>query len=102
MNVMARQIDWSKRTFGPDRRTLGITEHIALELDEIKAEPDDLEEWVDVMILGFDGAWRTGHSPTEILEAYERKMNKNFARKWPKYEQGSEDQAILHTKEGTQ
>ena len=93
------QIRWSKRTFGYDRRTLGITEHIALELEEIKAEPDDLEEWVDVMILGFDGAWRTGHSATEILEAYITKMEKNFARTWPEYVQGSEDQAILHTKE---
>ncbi len=81
--ILGAQRSWSKRTFGPSLRTLGVTEHIAKELDEIRADPTDLEEWVDVMILGFDGAWRTGAEPQEILEAYISKMEKNFARTWP-------------------
>jgi len=32
-----RQREWSERTFGPGKRTGGITAHIAKELDEIRA-----------------------------------------------------------------
>jgi hypothetical protein len=36
--------------------------HIKKELDdEIAHDPLDLGEWIDVIILGLDGAWRTGH-----------------------------------------
>ena len=52
------QRSWSLRVFGPGPRTKGILKHIEKELDEIEADPGDPMEWVDVMILAFDGAWR--------------------------------------------
>jgi hypothetical protein len=93
---LARQIEWSGRTFGPGRRTLGITDHITRELDEIRAEPDDLGEWVDVVILAFDGAWRTGASPSEIIAAVQAKQARNEARTWPDWRTADPDKAIEH------
>jgi len=31
------------------------------ELDEIEAEPGDVVEWVDIMLLSLGGTWRAGH-----------------------------------------
>jgi hypothetical protein len=83
LNILARQIIWSMETFGPDTHVKSITEHIKKELDEIEADPKDLKEWVDVIILGFDGAWRAGHTPEEIEVAIVAKQTKNEGRKWP-------------------
>jgi len=77
------QREWSLRTFGPDPRTASLLAHIRKELVEIEAQPMDLEEWIDVMILAMDGAWRTGASSEEISEALARKQAKNRARAWP-------------------
>jgi hypothetical protein len=56
------QREWSEATFGPGVRTLGVTNHIRKELEEIEKDPHDLNEWTDVIILAFDGAWRSGHN----------------------------------------
>ena len=92
-----RQIKWSQKTFGEGRRTIGVTDHIRKELDEIIAAPDDLEEWVDVIILAFDGAWRTGHSPREIIKALRDKQLKNLGRQWPDLKDS--DVPVEHIKE---
>ena len=91
-----RQIDWSREMFGPGKRTKGVCDHIRKELIEIEADPDDTEEWIDVVILGIDGAWRSGASAEQILATYVKKMSKNFARKWPDWRTRSEDEAIEH------
>lgn len=31
------------------------------ELEEIEADPSDVVEWVDIMLLALDGTWRAGH-----------------------------------------
>ena len=74
------QIGWSERTFGSGARHAALCAHIRKELDEIAAKPHDLEEWVDVMILAFDGAWRAGHSADMIATMLEYKQMKNFNR----------------------
>jgi hypothetical protein len=81
-------------------RTKGITDHIRKELLEIEAEPYDLAEWVDVIVLAFDGAWRAGWEPREIIEAIKAKQKKNEERVWPDWRLRSEDEAIEHVKEG--
>ena len=78
-----RQEDWSGKTFGQGVRTKGITAHIRKELLEIEAAPHDVEEWVDVVILALDGAWRAGYSPEQICNALEAKQAKNFLRTYP-------------------
>ena len=70
-------------TFGEGQRTVGITKHIRKELDEILENPTDLMEWIDVIILALDGAWRAGYTPRQIVEALDQKQQINFAREWP-------------------
>lgn len=87
---------FSLKTFGPGQRTAGVIDHITKELEEIRDAPDSLEEWVDVMILAMDGAWRAGYTPEEIALGLERKQAKNEARQWPDWRTASPDKAIEH------
>ena len=57
-----RQRAFSRATFGPGARTAGVLDHICKELKEIEAKPDDLSEWVDLILLALDGAWRRAES----------------------------------------
>lgn len=95
---LRRQIEFSERTFGPGPRTKGICDHIRKELVEIEADPLDVKEWVDVIILAFDGAWRTGCSPEDILLAIHDKQGINESRKWPDWRTADTGQAIEHTR----
>lgn len=93
---LTRQREWSERTFGPGPRTLGVLDHIRKELQEIEDDPSDLREWVDVVILALDGAWRAGWQPQEIIDAIRAKQARNEARTWPDWRTMSADQAIEH------
>lgn len=92
---LLRQRRWSEETFGPGQRTGGVLDHIRKELKEIEADPTG-KEWVDLIILAFDGIWRAGYSPEEILEAIVTKQARNEARVWPDWRNASEDIAIEH------
>lgn len=94
---VSKQQEWSARTFGDGPRTKGITAHIRKELEEVEAAPNDLEEWIDVMILALDGAWRCGGTPQTIAAMLERKQAKNFGRTYPK--PLSQDHPSFHVKE---
>lgn len=93
---LQRQIEWSRKTFGSGKRTLALINHIEAELKEIKANPYDLTEWIDIVILALDGFWRHGGSPETIVYALQTKQNINIARKWP--ESVSDDQPSFHEK----
>lgn len=93
---LQRQREWSGKTFGPGPRTAGVIDHIRKELREIESEPDDISEWIDVVILALDGAWRAGHSPAQIIAALVAKQTKNEARQWPDWRTMPTDKAIEH------
>lgn len=111
---LRRQSEFSLRTFGPGSRSVGIADHIEKELREVreaaaaaanaelsgsldKSHRDELlAEWIDVAILAFDGAWRTGASPEEIVMALRAKQVKNEARKWPDWRTADPNKAIEH------
>jgi hypothetical protein len=95
---LRRQRKFSERTFGPGNRSAGVVDHIRKELREIEDDPDNLEEWIDVALLAFDGAWRAGHSPEQIVAALIAKQTKNEARDWPDWRTVPIDQAIEHTR----
>lgn len=96
---LAHQREWSLATFGPGHRTAGVIDHIRKELLEIEGDPLDVKEWVDVIILAFDGAWRAGWEPQQIIDAIREKQARNERRTWPDWRTMSEDQAIEHVRE---
>jgi hypothetical protein len=77
------QINWSLKTFGEGKRTLGIIKHIKKELKEVQKNPDDLLEWIDVIILAMDGYWRHGGDALTLLVDLNKKQKINFKRKYP-------------------
>jgi hypothetical protein len=97
---LENQRAWSLETFGPGKRTKGVLDHIRKELLEIEADPEDLMEWVDIIILAFDGAWRHGWEPQEIINAIKMKQSVNQNRTWPDWRTRSEDEAIEHDRSG--
>ena len=92
------QQSWSRETFGPGQRLGGVVKHIRKEVDEAEANPTDVTEWVDILILAIDGAWRQGYAPNEIIQAYHDKMRKNQTREWPDWRGLSENEPIEHSK----
>lgn len=76
-------IPWSIKTFGPGDGHRRICKHIEKELDEIRARPTDVTEWMDVVILALDGAWRAGYEAEEVLLALLGKMKIIRGREYP-------------------
>ena len=93
-----RQREWSRLTFGPGNRTEGVIDHIRKELDEIAADPGDASEWIDVVILAFDGALRVGHTPETLAGALLAKQAKNESRTWPDWRTQDPTKAIEHVR----
>lgn len=85
--------------FGPGHRTLGLIQHIKKELKEIKKKPKDVKEWADIVILGFDGAWRSGHTAEEVIQAVKDKWEENMARQWPDWRTAEEGKPIEHIRD---
>ena len=97
---LKRQADFSAKTFGPGARVEGVTDHIAKELAEVRESGGDLAEWVDVIILAFDGALRSGAGPAQIIDAMVAKQTKNEGRKWPDWRTAPAGKAIEHDRTG--
>lgn len=96
---LMRQRDWSRKTFGPGPRTAGVLDHIRKEITEVEKAPDDLSEWIDLLILTCDGALRRGFTPREIIDAWITKQSKNEGRKWPDWRTADPNKAIEHIRE---
>ena len=97
--ILTDQTEFSLKTFGPGNNTAGIIDHIEKELNEIKENPADIMEWIDVAILAFDGAFRNGYTPKEIVDAYRCKLEINKNRKWPDWRTATPGKAIEHLDE---
>ena len=94
---MVDQIKWSSRTFGPSPRTEGILKHIAKELEEVRADPWDLSEWLDIVILGLDGYWRHGGLARTIMRDLNAKAAINRGRTYAV--PASDDEPCEHIRE---
>lgn len=97
---LRRQAAFSDRTFGPGKRVDGVCDHIRKELVEVQQSGGSLAEWVDVIILGLDGAWRSGATPEQIVTAIEAKQSKNECRRWPDWRTADASKAIEHDRSG--
>lgn len=95
---------WSIETFGPvdyqrDTRAESIAGHIRKELLEIRCSPNDLEEWIDVISLALDGAFRcAGAASDQILPALVAKLEKCKLRTWPGWRTQTPGQPIEHVR----
>jgi len=108
---LIQQINFSLRTFGPNDRTEGVLKHIEKEIAEVRKDPSDLSEWIDLIILACDGAWRCammqnppdqpclpGRLADEVIATLTAKMRKNEKRVWPDWREASPDEAIEHVR----
>lgn len=96
---LQRQSAWSEKTFGPGTREAGVIDHIKKELIEVSEAAtiqEKRKEWIDVVILALDGAWRSGMSASEITDGIEAKQLKNEGRTWPDWRTAPTDRAIEH------
>ena len=76
-----------------------VLDHLRKELVEIENNPTDLEEWIDVVMLALDGAWRAGYEPHEIADQLSAKLYKNEVRTWPDWRLSAPNKAIEHIRE---
>ncbi|MFZ6871130.1 dATP/dGTP pyrophosphohydrolase domain-containing protein [Undibacterium sp. Di27W] len=95
---MNRQRNFSEYTFGPGLRTKMVCDHIRKELIEVEAAPVDLDEWIDIVLLALDGAWRTGATSEAIAAGLCGKLTENELRTWPDWRTANLDKAIEHIK----
>lgn len=95
-DFIAEQKAFSETTFGPGLRTQGIMDHINREFLEILMGPTDVREWIDVILLALDGAWRSGATPEQICDALRAKLEINKARDWPDWRKADFNKAIEH------
>lgn len=91
---------WSIDTFGPGTRLDGVLDHMAKEIEEARAKPDDVSEWADLAILAFDGAQRQGITGQQFIDAYRAKFAKNRSRTWPDWRTAEPGKAIEHDRGG--
>lgn len=99
VNHLHRAKNFSFKTFGPGQRTIGVINHIKKELQEIEENPTDIKEWIDVIILGMDGALRAGYTPEQVAQALLEKQNENENRNWPDWRLSNQETPIEHVRE---
>lgn len=106
---LVRQMVWSKATFGPGARMNGVLDHMQKEIGEVRASGGSLDEWIDLVILSFDGltrqAWaNTGYNShadevaEHVLKRLSYKQGKNELRNWPDWRGADPNKAIEHVR----
>jgi len=107
---LLRQMAFSHATFGPGRRTEGVTDHICKELAEVAACDGLPAEWVDEVILALDGLTRSlaygkdgeRNDPEQVARnachLIARKQTKNEGRIWPDWRTAEPGKAIEHVR----
>ena len=69
-DYLLRHIEWGWHTFGTPadgRGPLGPLDHALKEVEEIAADPTDIVEWIDAIILTIDGYFRAD-GEAEVLK----------------------------------
>ena len=96
IDLINQQAAFSRRTFGPGKRTEGVLEHLLKEIEEVRENPHDISEWADIIILAVDGLTRRGFSADDLAMAWHLKLITNENRTWPDYRNYGTDEAITH------
>ena len=93
--------EFSAATFGPSpNRWTGALKHLEKEIEEIRRDPTDLEEWIDAIHLVVDGALRaTGCDGKQFAEALAAKAKKIRTRTYPDWQTISPTDPIEHKRD---
>lgn len=77
---------WSQATFGTDqeRGPIGSLKHLSKEALEAAADPGDVNEYADCLILILDASRRAGISARALVDAGHAKMKVNRSRVYPR------------------
>jgi hypothetical protein len=89
---------WSVQTFGRSNGIEGVLRHIESEITEVRANPTDVTEWIDIILLAFDGAFRSGYTAEQVVSALIQKQAKNVRRQWPDWRTKKEGEFSSHIK----
>ncbi len=93
------KLEWSYKTFGTAERYIGVLKHIEKEIEETRQNPHDVMEWIDIVLLAFDGACRMGFTPRQVVNALIAKQEINKKRSWGPIPETDEPTFHIHTKE---
>jgi len=74
--------EWSDATFGEGRQATRPLRHLAKEVQEAIAHPEDHEEYADCLILLLDAYRMTGGGADQLLETAFEKLEINKKREW--------------------
>ncbi len=74
--------EWSDATFGSDRPPTRPLHHLAKEIQEVIAKPDDQVEYADCLILLLDAYRMAGGNTDELIETAFHKLMVNKQRDW--------------------
>lgn len=83
-SIFNNHAEWSQKQFGDDsvHGPEGPAERLVEEAGELQANPADIMEQADCLLLLFDIARRSGYSLTMLLMAAQLKLEVNKTRKW--------------------
>jgi hypothetical protein len=81
---------FSVTTFGSreERSCVYPLRHLAKEVQELLANPDDEMEWADCWLLFMDAAFRKGYSVDDLVNFGLQKLEINRNRTWEKQSNG--------------
>lgn len=97
-NYLYDKSKWSRKTFGPGKQTNRMIDHIRKELLEIEADPDSVEEWIDVVAIALDGACRLT-TPIEVIAKLRHKFEVCQQRQFPDWSTSDPNKAIEHIRD---
>jgi hypothetical protein len=82
--------NWSVETFGDEveKGPTGPLKHLKKECDEALADPYDITEYADLLILVMDASWRAGFSLRQLREATLNKIEVLKTREYARVPDG--------------
>lgn len=91
-------MEFQHEAFG-DRQTIeGVISHVDEEVVEIKADPTDRKEWLDLMTLGVSAFRRLGDTPESLAEAWRGRLEVLKGRTYPDWRTADPDKHINHVR----
>lgn len=108
--LLTSQVLWSQKAFGPGFHPERVLKHIEKEIAEVRSQPSDVMEWVDIAILALDGAWRAAGGSNNLLAPrtargiaqqvavalFEKSLTNMHVRIWPKLH--NDDAPVEHVR----